>query len=1172
MKAKCIVITFIVVFFFRVPSFAQNHTLAKPKTYAVIVGISKYQNEGIDKLQFAHKDAEAFANYLKSNAGGKVSDSNIILLQNEKATYTAIYQALDWLLEVCKEGDLVYFFFSGHGDMENSTIYKLGFLISYNTPRSNYINNAVRIEDLNNYANTLSVKTKAKVILVTDACHSGNLAGSDFKGGFLVGEQLRTVKNNEIRMASCATDQLSAEDKKWGGGNGVFTYYLIDGLKGLADAEKDGTVTVKELSNYLRSSLERDPVLKSRKHVQTPVIKGNEIFSLSKVNSNDLKRGQAMNETIAMPPQMALAPLPKDLSSHFFDLVTSREIEKLFDFIALSRLKPSEIVHAMQKDTLLMNRVIEANLTAPPDNPKYDTSKLSAYARQLKSNPDALKRCQKKLVELISNRGQEIINLYLEGNAEEIERRRYYNSIKNEYGQYAKMFEVAMKLCEANSPLTKILAIKYHYFNAVSLRLGLFTAKDTTGIVDRALAEILDANELEENAAYIHAELGNFHFMKENYAEAERSYRRAIDIAPTWVIPWSAMASLAIENKDYVRASTILAKVDSLQKGYQPGLVLASIVYMQKKNWLLAEELNRKAIYLNSRHYLPFEKLGFVYTATTQYALADSFFYEAEIRKLGYNLRDIRALSPLSEIYAELKPGLIQCILPPKLNENDVMSYLIRGRLCLQKKEESAAEVAFRKVIEIDKSNPLAFHFLGQMKWRQKKWQEAEIYLKYAIQFYLDPVRFQKYCDSITKFLTNYPDNKCVDTAFRKSYYLQLDDYFLLADAYENWEHFSEAEVLYEQAIQIDATYRGSYFKLWQLFEKLHRYEDAEVVLYRYKNLFEDGLQQLNAFYRRVTKALPNSAVWHYRAGNHHYKEASLHADLYKKDVFINAADKLLRGAGEDTLNITIFFEGSDRQFLIKSTGFRCQYGDSIPFPKRKSILYLLKADSLLSINEIDTPIAAILADVNAKIGDMYVALNSTIDAFSYYYKSTQYQGNNASIRLKLIDTWDANFHFQEAMLQLDTLFSNGTINYSKLLLLATYQMHSGKFDSVVSILRHAQKIHPYNMPQHADLLGRYFFLNNQYAEAVSHYTDYLKLLPNDASTMYTLAKLHYSNGNSAMCYEWLKKSIDAGFKCYWVLKYDPLFEKERASSKWLEITSGIHPKPFPDKMDFSKF
>ncbi|MBK7691881.1 MAG: caspase family protein [Bacteroidetes bacterium] len=742
MKAKYIIIACIVFSFIWAPSFAQNLSITKPNTYAVIIGISKYKNEGIDKLQFAHKDAEAFANYLKSNAGGKVSDSNIVLLQNEKATYTAIYQALDWLLEVCKEGDLVYFFFSGHGDMENNTIYKLGFLISYNTPRNNYINNAVRIEDINNYANTLSVKTKAKVIMVTDACHSGNLTGSDFKGGFLVGEQLRTVQNNEIRLASCATDQLSAEDKKWGGGSGVFTYYLIDGLKGLADSGKDGAVTVKELSNYLKSSLERDPVLKSRKHVQTPVVKGNEIFAMSKVNSSDLNRVLVRNVAMETPPLMDLAPLPKDLSSYFFDLVASREIEQMFDFIALSKLEPSEIVHAMQRDTIFLNRAMEANRYAPPNNPLYDTAKLSEYARQLKSNPYALKRCQKKLVELISNRGQEIINLYLEGNAEEIERRRYYNSVKNEYGQYAKMFEVAMKLCDAKSPLAKILAIKYHYFSSVALRIGLFIAKDTTGILDRAYAEILKAYELEDNAAYIHTELGNFHCMKERYAEAEKSYQKAIDIAPTWVIPWSAMASLAIVKKNYDQALKILAKVDSLQKDYQPGLVNASTVFMQKKNWLIAEELNRKAIHLNSRHYLPFEKLGFVYTATTQYALADSFFYEAEIRKLGYNLRDVRIDGPLFEETKLVKIDPIRCIVPSKLNENDVMSFFIKGRLFLQEKDDSAAEMAFRKVIDIDKSNPLAFHYLGKMKWRQKKMAGSRniSYLCHSVLFGLGSV------------------------------------------------------------------------------------------------------------------------------------------------------------------------------------------------------------------------------------------------------------------------------------------------------------------------------------------------------------------------------------------------------------------------------------------------
>ncbi|HYM92683.1 MAG TPA: caspase family protein, partial [Chitinophagaceae bacterium] len=157
-------------------------------TYAVIVGISKYETTGITQLEYADKDARVFASYLESKAGGSVPADNIRLLLNENATFAAIYDAMNWLMETCQKDDVVYFYFSGHGDMENNTIYKLGFLLSYNTPRTNYINNAVRLEDLNNMANTLSVARKAKVVLITDACHSGNLAGNDFRGNFLVGD------------------------------------------------------------------------------------------------------------------------------------------------------------------------------------------------------------------------------------------------------------------------------------------------------------------------------------------------------------------------------------------------------------------------------------------------------------------------------------------------------------------------------------------------------------------------------------------------------------------------------------------------------------------------------------------------------------------------------------------------------------------------------------------------------------------------------------------------------------------------------------------------------------------------------------------------------------------------------------------------------------------------
>jgi hypothetical protein len=55
-------------------------------TYAVVVGISDYQDKDIPDLCFADWDAEAFANFLRSPAGGNVKPENLQLLTNEKAT------------------------------------------------------------------------------------------------------------------------------------------------------------------------------------------------------------------------------------------------------------------------------------------------------------------------------------------------------------------------------------------------------------------------------------------------------------------------------------------------------------------------------------------------------------------------------------------------------------------------------------------------------------------------------------------------------------------------------------------------------------------------------------------------------------------------------------------------------------------------------------------------------------------------------------------------------------------------------------------------------------------------------------------------------------------------------------------------------------------------------
>jgi uncharacterized caspase-like protein len=51
--------------------------------------------------------------------------------------------------------------------------------------------------------------------------------------------------------------EISAEGEAWGGGHGVFTYYLLKGLGGAADANGDGTVTAEELFRYVQREVSK---------------------------------------------------------------------------------------------------------------------------------------------------------------------------------------------------------------------------------------------------------------------------------------------------------------------------------------------------------------------------------------------------------------------------------------------------------------------------------------------------------------------------------------------------------------------------------------------------------------------------------------------------------------------------------------------------------------------------------------------------------------------------------------------------------------------------------------------------------------------------------------------------------------------------------------------------
>jgi len=107
----------------------ETQVATEANTYAIVIGISDYKDPDIPKLSFSNRDAEVFADFLMSAPGGSVPKQNIKLLIDSVATIGEVDKSIRWLMNNCKENDKVYFYFSGHGEMENFTMSKNGYLI-----------------------------------------------------------------------------------------------------------------------------------------------------------------------------------------------------------------------------------------------------------------------------------------------------------------------------------------------------------------------------------------------------------------------------------------------------------------------------------------------------------------------------------------------------------------------------------------------------------------------------------------------------------------------------------------------------------------------------------------------------------------------------------------------------------------------------------------------------------------------------------------------------------------------------------------------------------------------------------------------------------------------------------------------------------------------------------
>ncbi len=109
-----------------------------PKSYALVIGVSKYNDPLITSLKHAHKDAAAFAEFCASPSGLNISADRLRILTDEKASYWNIVDGLDWLKNNAQRDDHIYIYFAGHGDMESKEL-KYGYLLAHDSRYLNYL-------------------------------------------------------------------------------------------------------------------------------------------------------------------------------------------------------------------------------------------------------------------------------------------------------------------------------------------------------------------------------------------------------------------------------------------------------------------------------------------------------------------------------------------------------------------------------------------------------------------------------------------------------------------------------------------------------------------------------------------------------------------------------------------------------------------------------------------------------------------------------------------------------------------------------------------------------------------------------------------------------------------------------------------------------------------------
>ena len=238
-----------------------EHAIRADNAFALVVGIANYQDERIPKLKYTHADAQAFYELLTDPQRSGFSKQNVRLLLDADATHTQIRKSVNqWLYNQVTPDSTVLIFFAGHGGQEQDKCEsepgrQAYYFLPWDADPEDLASTSLSQPDFERLLRTLKAQ---RMVMFLDACHSTGVAKSGSRDlNIVAAPQYDRLAEGEGRVviAAAKPEQRSWEDEKLQ--HGIFTFHLLEALRGKADTNGDGYVSIQEVATYLQREVPR---------------------------------------------------------------------------------------------------------------------------------------------------------------------------------------------------------------------------------------------------------------------------------------------------------------------------------------------------------------------------------------------------------------------------------------------------------------------------------------------------------------------------------------------------------------------------------------------------------------------------------------------------------------------------------------------------------------------------------------------------------------------------------------------------------------------------------------------------------------------------------------------------------------------------------------------------